>query len=100
MTSSSLTNFFLISGLVFLLIAVVGQARLGFAEINPGGCGRFLAFILGVCSLVMAAGLVIFPGQSLQVFGNSLVQQIQQNLQAVQQVELPSWLTLDSFFQS
>lgn len=90
MTTSSLTTVFLISGLIFLLIAVIGQARLGFAEINPGGCGRVLALILGIFSLGFAVALIIFPVEAVDLIRNQLVQQIQQNLNALTQFKLPS----------
>jgi len=90
MTSTPSTTIFLISGLVFLLIAVIGQAKLGFAEINPGGCGRFLAFILGVFSLLMAGILEVFPAQTLDSITTSLVEQIQFNLKYLTHFKLPS----------
>ncbi|MFB2967908.1 hypothetical protein ACE1CD_02950 [Aerosakkonema sp. BLCC-F183] len=90
MTYWPLTNFFLISGLVFLIIAVIGQAKLGFAEINPGGCGRLLAFIIGVSSLIVALFLSIFPVETLEAIVTSLAQQIQQNLPNLTQFKLPS----------
>ncbi len=79
MTTSSLTTFFLISGIVFLLIAVVGQSRLGFAEINPGCFGRLLAVIIGIFSLICAVLLVTFPTEMLDLLKKYLAQQLQQN---------------------
>ena len=58
MTISNLTTIFLISGLGFLIIAVLGQIKLGFAEINPGCLGRTLALIIGSFCLIGA----IFSG--------------------------------------
>lgn len=80
MTNSPLTTFFLVSSLVFLMIAVIGKSKLGFAEINPGGFGRFLALILGLVSLTGAVFLLIFPVEMLDVIRHSLAEQIQQNL--------------------
>ncbi|KAB8335654.1 hypothetical protein SD80_005020 [Scytonema tolypothrichoides VB-61278] len=80
MTNSPLTNFLLIAGIVFLAIAVVGQARLGFAEINPGFFGRLLALIIGLFSLTGAVVLVLFPVELVDLIRNYLAQQIQQNL--------------------
>lgn len=79
MTNSPLTTFFLILGLVFLTISVIGKARLGFAEINPGIFGRFLALIIGLSSLILAISLGIFPVEMLEAIRNSLAEQIQQN---------------------
>ncbi|NMG05996.1 hypothetical protein [Brasilonema sp. UFV-L1] len=80
MTNSPLTTSLLIAGTVFLTIAVVGQARLGFAEINPGCFGRFLALIIGLFSLTCAVLIVLFPAEFVDLIRNYLVQEIQQNL--------------------
>lgn len=80
MTNSPLTTFFLISSLVFLMIAVIGKSKLGFAEINPGGFGRVLALIFGLVSLTGAVFLLIFPVEMLDVIRHSFAEQIQQNL--------------------
>lgn len=80
MTHSPLTTFLLIAGTVFLTIAVIGQARLGFAEINPGFFGRSLALIIGLFSLMGALFLVFFPVDAINLIKNYLVEQIQQNL--------------------
>ncbi len=81
MTNSPLTTFFLISSLVFLMIAVIGKSKLGFAEINPGVWGRFLALFLGIACLMVAVCLVIVPFELLiDVIRNSLAEQIQQNM--------------------
>ncbi|MBW4624818.1 MAG: hypothetical protein KME49_04725 [Brasilonema octagenarum HA4186-MV1] len=80
MTNSPLTNLLLIAGTVFLAIAVIGQARLGFAEINPGFFGRVLALIIGLFSLTGAVVLVLFPVEIVDLIRNYLAQQIQQNL--------------------
>jgi hypothetical protein len=89
MTTSPVTNLFLISSLVFLMIAVVGKSKFGFAEINPGGFGRLLALLLGTFSLLIAAVLVLFPVEMLEVLKNSLAEQIQQNMDSLIQFKLP-----------
>ncbi len=62
MTNSlPLNTVFLIAGMFFLLIAVIGQAKLGFAEINPGFLGRLLGLIIGIFCLIFAVSLAIFP---------------------------------------
>ncbi|WP_246162632.1 hypothetical protein [Brasilonema sennae] len=86
MTNSPLTNLLLIAGTVFLAIAVIGQARLGFAEINPGFFGRLLALIIGLFSLTGAVVLVLFPVEIVDLIRNYLAQQIQQNLGLIIQV--------------
>lgn len=86
MTNSSLTTFFLISGTVFLMIAVIGQSRLVFAEINPGFFGRVLALLIGVFSLICAVFLGILPPEMLNLVKNYLAQQLQQNLDFLTQI--------------
>jgi hypothetical protein len=80
MTNSPFINCLLIAGTIFLAIAVLGQTRLGFAEINPGFFGRFLALIIGLFSLTGAVLLVLFPVEVVDLIRNYLAQQIQQNL--------------------
>jgi hypothetical protein len=80
MTNAPLTNYLLIAGIGFLLIAVLGQTKLGFAEINPGCFGRTLALFLGVFSLLFALGMVGLPMETFDVIRNYLTQQIQQYL--------------------
>ncbi len=83
MSNSPVTTLFLISGLVFIMLAVIGNAKLGFAEINPGFFGRFLALIFGMVSLIIAVLLVVFPVEMLDVIKNSLAEQIQQNMSSL-----------------
>ncbi|MFB2894562.1 hypothetical protein ACE1CI_16755 [Aerosakkonemataceae cyanobacterium BLCC-F50] len=89
MTSTSLNTILLISGLVLLLISIVGQSKLLFLEINPGCWGRFLAFTLGVLSLIMFAILSVGTTQSLDAIATSLFDQIRLNLQNLTQFALP-----------
>ncbi|NEQ19483.1 MAG: hypothetical protein F6K28_07295 [Microcoleus sp. SIO2G3] len=79
MTNSPITTFLLIAGTVFLTISVIGQAKLGFAEINPGFFGRFLALIIGLFTLTTAVLLVLFPADGINLIRAYLVQLIQQN---------------------
>lgn len=66
MTNSlTLNTFFLIAGTIFLLIAVLGQSKLGFAEINPGCFGRILALIIGLSLLSGTSVLATFPTDTL-----------------------------------
>lgn len=80
MTNLALNNFFFILGIVFLMIAVLGQTKLGFAEINPGCFGRVLALFLGILSLVGAVFFVNPPWETLDLLRNYLTQKIQQNI--------------------
>ncbi len=79
MTNSSLIIYLLVVGLVFLTIAVIGKARLGFADIDPGCFGRLLALIIGLFSLLWAGLLVLFPNEIITVIKTFLEQQLQQN---------------------
>ncbi len=65
MTNSlPLNTIFLIAGAIFLFIAVIGQAKLGFVEINPGCFGRLLSLIIGLFCLILAASLAAFPSET------------------------------------
>ncbi|QLE57056.1 hypothetical protein [Nostoc sp. TCL26-01] len=80
MINSDLTNYLLIAGIVFLVISVLGQIKLGFLEINPGCFGRTLALILGTLSLLVALGTVGLPLETFDLIKTYLTQQIQQYL--------------------
>lgn len=72
MTNSlPLNTVFLIAGVFFLIIAVIGRAKLGFAEINPGCFGRFLGLIIGLFCLILAVSLAVFPSETwLEIIRN------------------------------
>lgn len=89
MTSASLNTILLISGLVLLLISIIGQSKLLFLEINPGCWGRFFAFTLGVLSLILFAILSVGSTQSLDAIATSLFDQIRLNLQNLTQFVQP-----------
>ena len=74
------TNFFLIAGIVFLLIAVLGQTKLGFAEINPGCFGRTLALLIGLLSLAVAALSGTASVETLDLLRTYLTNLIQQSM--------------------
>lgn len=73
-SSLFLTNIFLLAGMTFLLISVLGELNFGFAEINPGLFGRIVALVIGVLCLITTVVLVIFPTDILQgLIRNSLL---------------------------
>ncbi len=72
MTDLTVNNFYFISGVVLLAIAVIGQAKLLFLEINPGCFGRLLALILGVISLSLSSTQGLFPSELPQLLNNFL----------------------------
>lgn len=80
MTSLISTNYLLIAGVIFLVIAVLGQTKLGFIEINPGCFGRTLALFLGTISLLFALGMGSIPIETLDLIKAYLTDQIQQYL--------------------
>jgi hypothetical protein len=80
MTSLPSTNIFLILGIVFVFIAVLGQSKLGFIEINPGCLGRLLALFIGVASLSFAIMGGNFTLESIDAIKNYLARAIQENL--------------------
>jgi hypothetical protein len=79
MTNSlPLNTVFLIVGVIFLFIAVIGQAKLGFAEINPGFFGRLLGLIIGLFCLILAISLAVFPSETwLEIIRNFVTVNIQ-----------------------
>lgn len=78
MTELPSPNLFLILGIIFMMIAVLGQTKLGFAEINPGCFGRILALFLGIFSLILATVLVGSPTETLDLLKTYITQQVQQ----------------------
>ncbi|MCC5634531.1 hypothetical protein LC593_01430 [Nostoc sp. CHAB 5844] len=80
MANFTLSNIFLTLGIVFLVIAVLGQSKLGFIEINPGCLGRLLALVLGVGSLAFVLLGGNFPVETVDLIRNYLAKAIQQNL--------------------
>jgi hypothetical protein len=79
MISPQLPTVFLIAGIIFLLISVVGQAQLGFVAINPGCFGRFLALIIGIISLIFAVSPLTFSPEMLDAVRTYITDIIQQN---------------------
>lgn len=76
--SLPLNTVFLITGIIFLLIAVIGRAKLGFAEINPGCFGRLLGLIIGFFCLILAISLASFPLETwLEIIRNFVTVNIQ-----------------------
>jgi hypothetical protein len=83
MTDLTPNNTFLIAGIVFITIAVIGQSKLGFVEINPGCFGRFLALVIGISSLFYALGLLTFSAETLDLLRTSLTEQIKQSISSI-----------------
>ncbi|MDF5707320.1 MAG: hypothetical protein PUP90_06470 [Nostoc sp. S4] len=86
MTDFTANNTFVIAGIVFITIAVIGQSKLGFIEINPGFFGRFLALIIGVSSLLYAVGLLNFSIGTLDSLRTYLPELIQQSVSSINEI--------------
>ncbi|MEH2071923.1 MAG: hypothetical protein V7K47_27865 [Nostoc sp.] len=86
MTDLTANNTFVIAGIVFITIAVIGQSKLAFIEINPGFFGRFLALIIGVSSLLYAAGLLNFSIGTLDSLRTYLPELIQQSVSSINEI--------------
>ncbi|WP_445637334.1 Cyanobacterial aminoacyl-tRNA synthetase CAAD domain-containing protein [Nostoc sp. DSM 114161] len=86
MTDLTANNTFVIAGIVFITIAVIGQSKLGFIEINPGCFGRFLALIIGISSLLYAVGLLNFSLANLDSVRTYLLELIQQSLTSINEL--------------
>lgn len=86
-SSLFLTNIFLLAGMTFLLISVLGELKFGFAEINPGLFGRIVALVIGVLCLITTVFLVIFPSDLLPLLiRNYLLEQFQQNMNLLNKI--------------
>ncbi|MEH2375336.1 hypothetical protein [Nostoc sp.] len=83
MTDLTPNSTFLIAGIVFITIAVIGQSKLGFIEINPGCFGRFLALFIGISSLLYALGLLNLSAETLDLLRTSLTEQIKQSISSI-----------------
>ncbi|ODG99736.1 hypothetical protein A4S05_36825 [Nostoc sp. KVJ20] len=83
MTDLTPNSTFLITGIIFITIAVIGQSKLGFIEINPGCFGRLLALLIGTSSLLYALGLLNFSAGSLDFLRTSLTEQIKQSISSI-----------------
>lgn len=87
-----MNNFFLISGIIFLTIAVIGQSKLLFLEINPGCFGRLLALVIGVFSLSMVISQGVFTIPYLDLL-RSIAQNITPLRSMINQTQLFDWIT-------
>ncbi|WP_256973294.1 hypothetical protein [Nostoc sp. T09] len=61
------------------MIAVLGQTKLGFAEINPGCFGRTLALLIGLLSLAVALLSGTTSVETLDLLRTYLTNLIQQS---------------------
>ncbi|MBW4428617.1 MAG: hypothetical protein KME50_30370 [Nostoc desertorum CM1-VF14] len=86
MTDLAPSNAFLIAGIVFITIAVIGQSKLGFIEINPGCFGRFLALFIGISSLLYALGLLNLSAGTIDLLRTSLIEQIRQSISSINEL--------------
>ncbi|WP_189523494.1 hypothetical protein [Nostoc sp. PA-18-2419] len=86
MTDFTANNTFVIAGIVFITIAVIGRSKLAFIEINPGFFGRFLALIIGVSSLLYAVGLLNFSVGTLDSLRTYLPELIQQSVSSINEI--------------
>ena len=62
-----LARMFVLAGVVFLLVAVMGRIE---GKIDPGHAGRVGASIIGV--LLMAVGLAMYPKDTLYALRGAL----------------------------
>jgi hypothetical protein len=83
MTDLTPSNTFLIAGIFFITIAVVGESKLGFVEINPGCFGRFLALLIGISSLLYALGIFNISAETFDLLRISLTEQIKQSISSI-----------------
>ncbi|MBD2526104.1 hypothetical protein H6G86_27635 [Nostoc sp. FACHB-133] len=86
MTDITPNSTFLIAGIVFVTIAIIGQSKLGFIEINPGCFGRLLALFIGISSLLYALGLLNFSGATIDFLRTSLTEQVKQSISSINEL--------------
>lgn len=86
MTDLTQNGTFLIAGIFFITIAVIGQSKLGFIEINPGCFGRFLALFIGTSSILYALGLLNLPAVTIDLLRTSLTEQIKQSISSINEL--------------
>ncbi|MEH2010799.1 hypothetical protein [Nostoc sp.] len=86
MTDLTPNSNFLIAGIIFITIAVIGKSKLGFIEINPGFFGRFLALFIGISSLLYALGLLNFSAETIDLLRTYMTEQIQQSLSSINEL--------------
>ncbi|WP_292842349.1 hypothetical protein [Nostoc sp. NMS8] len=86
MTDLTPNSNFLIAGIVFIAIAVIGKSKLAFIEINPGFFGRLLALIIGTSSLLYALGLFNFSVGNLDLLRTSVTEQIKQSISSINEL--------------
>ncbi|MBD2298169.1 hypothetical protein [Nostoc sp. FACHB-190] len=86
MANFTISNIFLTLGIIFLVISVLGQSKLGFIEINPGCFGRVLALFLGVASLAFVFLGGNFSVETVDLIRNYLAKAIQQNIPQLNEI--------------
>ncbi|WP_242054870.1 hypothetical protein [Nostoc flagelliforme] len=86
MTDLTPNNTFLIVGIVFVTIAVIGQSKLAFIEINPGCFGRLLALLIGISSLLYALGLLNISTGTFDLLRTSLTEQIKRSISSINEL--------------
>lgn len=69
-------------GTVFLIIAVIGNSKIWFIELNPGGFGRFLGLILGLVFYILVFSSLLVPIEFWQTISEALSNQIQENIKS------------------
>lgn len=81
----TVNNLLLISGIVCLAIAIIGQSKLLFIEINPGFFGRLLALIVAIYCLssTMSIGTFSIPTESLNSFLQEAIPRFQEMIDQV-----------------
>lgn len=85
MAISTWTTTFFVLSLVFFVVAVIGNSKIAFVEVNPGCFGRLLSLFFGAITLAVAVYLVIFPSPTFEAFKIQFAQLLQQNISYITQ---------------
>lgn len=85
MTNTPLSTILFIVSLTLFILAIVGNSKLAFIEVNPGCFGRLLALLFGFITLLAATALVVFPMPMLEGIKTQIAELLQQNFSNITQ---------------
>jgi hypothetical protein len=69
-------------GTIFLIIAVIGNSKIWFIELNPGGFGRFLGLVLGLVFYILVFSSLLVPIEFWQTISEAVSNQLQENIKS------------------
>lgn len=85
MNNTPLSTIFFVVSLILFALAIVGNSKIAFIEVNPGCFGRLLALLFGFITLLAAIVLVVFPMPMLDEIKTQIAELLQQNFSSITQ---------------